>query len=126
MLSLVEALGLEAGCVPKMATGFGGGMARHGETCGALVGAIMALGLKYGRTEAADSQSKANAYAKVDMLLRAFQEEFGCLICRDLVGCDFRTPEGDERFKRENLHVNLCTKFVAFASREALRMMSDE
>ena len=123
MESLVEALGIEERCIPRIATGFAAGMGRHGETCGALVGAVMALGLRYGREDGGDSEAKAKTYAKVDQLLRAFQDQFGSLICRELTGCDFLTPEGDERFKRENLHVNLCAGLVSFAVRETLALL---
>ena len=123
MESLVEALGIEERCIPRIATGFAAGMGRHGETCGALVGAVMALGLKYGREDPNDSAAKTNTYVKVDMLCHAFKEEFGSLICRDLTGCDFQTSEGDERFRRENLHVNLCAGLVSFAVRETLALL---
>ena len=122
--SLVEALGIECSCIPRIATGFGGGIARHGETCGALVGAIMALGLKHGREDPNDSAAKTNTYVKVDMLCHAFKDEFGSLICRGLIDCDFRTAEGNERFKRENL-INECAKFVSFASRETYRLLKE-
>lgn len=125
MKSLVEALGIDASCVPRIATGFGGGMGRHGETCGAVVGAVMALGLKYGREDGDDSEAKAKTYSKVDQLLCAFQKQFGTPACRDLIGCDLRTSEGNERFKKEKLIVE-CRKFVEFAAREGLRIASDE
>ena len=37
--------------IPKIATGFGGGIAGSGSVCGALVGGVMAIGIKYGRSE---------------------------------------------------------------------------
>ena len=113
---------METGCVPKIATGFGAGMGRHGETCGALVGAIMALGLKYGREEAADLEAKTITYDKAQALLQTFKQEFGTVVCCDLIGCDFQTEEGNERFKQENLIVE-CRKFVGFAAREVLRLI---
>lgn len=125
MKSLVEALGMECSGVARIATGFGAGMGRHGETCGALVGAVMALGLRYGREDGSDSEAKAKTYSKVDQLLCAFQKQFGTPTCRDLIGCDLRTPEGNERFKKEKLIVE-CRKFVEFAAREALGIASDE
>ena len=125
MKSLVEALGMDCTCIPRIATGFGAGMGRHGETCGAVVGAIMALGLKYGREDVTDAESKADTYAKVESLLQAFKDKYGTVVCRDLIGCDFQTPEGNERFKRENMHVNLCAKFVAFAARDSLSLLQE-
>lgn len=115
---------MEERCIPRIATGFGAGMGRHGETCGALVGAIMALGLKYGREGAEDSEAKANTYDKVESLLQAFRDKYGTAVCCDLIGCDLQTTEGNERFKRENL-ITECRKFVAFTAGEAFKVMSD-
>jgi C_GCAxxG_C_C family probable redox protein len=36
----------------KIAQGFGGGFARMGQTCGAVTGAFMVIGLKYGKVKA--------------------------------------------------------------------------
>lgn len=124
MKSLVEALGIEASCVPRIATGFGAGMGRHGETCGAVVGAIMALGMKYGREDAADLPAKMNTYDKVESLLNAFKQRYGSVVCHDLVGCDLLTIEGNERFKRENL-IEKCREFVEFMARETLPLLEE-
>ena len=115
---------MEEACIPRIATGFGAGMGRHGETCGALVGAIMALGLKFGRVDSANSQAKMTTYDKVEALMGAFKEQFGTATCCDLIGCDLRTPEGNERFKRENL-IDLCTRCVAFAAKEASLLLRE-
>ena len=53
----------------------------------------MALGLKYGREDVSDSAAKANTYAKVESLLQVFKDKYGIVVCRDLIGCDFLTPE---------------------------------
>lgn len=121
-MSLVEALGLDASCSPRIATGFGGGIACHGEVCGAIVGVIMALGLKFGREKGEDRATKEALYARVDRLVRGFQAEFGTTICRELTGCDMTTPEGRECFARDNLHNTLCPKFAVFAADEALKL----
>jgi len=43
------ALGINSCLIPKIATGFGGGISRQGHVCGAVSGAVMGFGLKYGR-----------------------------------------------------------------------------
>ena len=54
MLAVSKAAGIESPCVPRIASGFGGGIGRQGETCGAVTGGVMALGLIYGRDAAED------------------------------------------------------------------------
>ena len=125
LLGLVEALGIESECVPKIATPFGGGMGRYGEVCGAITGALMALGLKSGRESADDTATRGAVYAKTVRLMRAFEIEYGSVDCRTLTGCDLLTPEGQGRMKNENLHAELCTKLVAFAAEEAYRIITE-
>ncbi len=115
LLGLVEGHDLKCDCAPRIATGFGGGIAGCGEACGAVTGAIMALGLKYGRERADDLEAKNALYAKVRVLIDAFEKEFGSSRCLDLTGCNMRTPEGLEMAKQRRLHDEFCPRFVAFA-----------
>ena len=47
--ALAAALNVSSELIPRIATGFAAGMGRSGETCGAISGAILGLGLRYGR-----------------------------------------------------------------------------
>lgn len=122
LMSVANAMGIREACIPRIATGFGAGMACQGEVCGALTGGIMALGLKFGRERADDDAAKKATYAKCKELMQAFEDEFDGVQCREITGCDFRIPEEFERFRVENLHKTLCPKFVAFTARESLRI----
>ncbi|MEM2888099.1 MAG: C-GCAxxG-C-C family protein [Candidatus Bathyarchaeia archaeon] len=51
VLTMFEYWGIKDELVPKIATGFGGGIGRCGSVCGALIGSIMALGAKFGINE---------------------------------------------------------------------------
>jgi C_GCAxxG_C_C family probable redox protein len=50
LLAISELLGVESELIPRIATGFGAGIGRRGEVCGALAGGVMGLGLVYGRS----------------------------------------------------------------------------
>ncbi len=110
-------------CVPQIATGFGGGMGGCGETCGALVGGIMALGLKYGRTKGSDIERKQRTGAFVKELIGAFREEFGSLRCIELTNVDMSTPEGMQRAIDLRLHDEFCPKFVEFVAAKVAEML---
>lgn len=125
LIGVTEALGIESDCVPKIATPFGGGMGRYGEVCGALTGALMAMGLKLGRQGDDDTAARDRAYPKAVRLMRAFEIEFGSVECRALTGCDLLTPEGQKRMQDEGLHANLCTKLVVFAAEEAYKIITE-
>lgn len=95
---------------------FGAGMGRMGEVCGAVTGALMAMGVREGQemvTNPADARGPL--YARVNAFSAAFQERNGSLLCRELTGCDLRTPEGQAEFKARDLHHTLCKGFVISA-----------
>jgi C_GCAxxG_C_C family probable redox protein len=100
----------------KVSAAFGGGMGRMGETCGAVTGAFMVMGLKYGRTVVQDTES----HEKITRLVKEFTGRFkslnGSIICRELLGCDLSTPDGQKSFVDKNLHDTVCTKFVRDAA----------
>jgi C_GCAxxG_C_C family probable redox protein len=101
----------------QLAGPFGGGMGRMGETCGAVTGALLVLGIRYGREMATDPvQARGPLYERVAKLANSFRERNGGLTCRELTGCDLRTPEGQEQFKARDLHHTLCRKLVASAA----------
>jgi len=99
----------------RIAQGFGGGMARMAETCGALTGAFMVIGLKHGKTRAKDDAAKEKTYALCLELARRFRARHGSLRCRDLLHCDIGTPEGAKIARDEKLHDELCPQLVVSA-----------
>ena len=104
--------GLERATAMKVAAGFGGGMGRLGEVCGAVTGAIMVIGLKYGATTVDDAQAKERTHALVREFAAKFTARHHCLRCRELLGCDIRTVEGMQLAKDKGLFVTLCPKLV--------------
>jgi C_GCAxxG_C_C family probable redox protein len=100
----------------KISQPFGGGMAHLGEACGAVTGAFMVIGLKYGRTKAADLQARDKTYA----VMRQFTDKFKALHCsiqcRCLLGLDLGTEEGLRLAREKNLFQTLCVKYVQHAA----------
>ena len=84
-----EEVGLPRQTALQLASGFGGGVGRMREVCGAFSGAVMALGALYGSD---DPAHKTAVYAMVQELAAKFKAETGSLICRELLGLD--KPEG--------------------------------
>jgi len=103
--------------VVKLATGFGAGMGRSQETCGAVTGAILALGLRGGRALGDDKARTEETYAKVQALQRDFAALHGSCLCRELLaGCDLRTPEGQREFKERGYLRQRCVEYVKTAA----------
>lgn len=64
---------------------FGGGM-RRGEVCGAVTGALMALGMEYG-----DENNRKST--KSLEFFKAFREEYGAILCKELIPEDGKKKE---------------------------------
>jgi len=109
LYSFCDDLGFDKNSALKLACGFGAGMARKQEVCGALTGGIIALGLKHGRGEAQDRMPTEATYRKVRELMSRFESKHGTCICRTLLeGCDLNTPDGQRSFKENNLLNKTC------------------
>ncbi len=96
----------------KLGSGFGGGMGAMAETCGAVTGAFMVLGLKYGSDHASDKEAKLNTYQIVREFAKKFKERNGSIICKDLLDCDISTAEGYQAAKEKELFSTVCPKIV--------------
>ena len=109
-------LGLERDKAFRLAQSFGAGMARLGETCGAVTGALMVIGLKYGKVRAKDDASKEKTYRLVREFMDRFRAKHGSLRCRTLLGHDIGSIRGMKRIKQKGLHDSLCPKFIRTAT----------
>ena len=104
-------LGLERELALRVAGGFGGGIGRMGDVCGAVTGAVLVLGLKYGKYQPEDNAARDKTYALVQEFARQFRERHTHLACRDLLGCDISQPGGSE-YARQNKLFDRCRDYV--------------
>jgi C_GCAxxG_C_C family probable redox protein len=110
--------GLAARTALKLASPFGGGVARRGEMCGAVTGALMALGLARGADTPA---GKAEIYRISQEFMRRFEAKHSTLLCRDLIGIDISTPQGWQQAKDTGKLTTLCPVLV----RDAVEMVQE-
>ena len=108
--------GLDVVTALKIAGGFGGGM-RHGEVCGDVTGALMVTGMNYGFYIEGDFAQKNICNQKTIELIRAFKEEHGSILCRDLLKTDIREPEDHTNPVVQQLHKKICPVLIATAVR---------
>ena len=73
----------------KISCGFGGGMGRLQETCGAVTGAYMVISLKYGKYSEEDDAAREKTYALVREFSKRFEEKHKTTSCRELLDVDF-------------------------------------
>ena len=116
-----EKYGMSLEHAVRAACAFGGGVAGTAQTCGAVNGALMALGLAHATAEPGSGPARQNTYSATRTLLGRFRERHGSINCRELLGVDIGTSEGRERAMREGLFVTRCPVFV----REAAAMTAE-
>jgi len=114
--AFAEVEGMDLETALSISASFGAGMARMGDTCGALTGGMMALGLKFGRIVADDTDAKEKNYRLVLEFVERFKERFEHGMCRDLLGFDPGSPEASQRFANDPELKRQCTGFVREAS----------
>lgn len=116
LTSFGQDYGLSKDLCLKIGCAFGGGMARQQMTCGAVTGALMALGLEFGRG-ADDPHSKTGeAYDKTKELFEEFKKRNGSINCKELLlGLDMNDPEDQKKIQKQKLFQTVCMKYVADA-----------
>jgi C_GCAxxG_C_C family probable redox protein len=107
--------GLDEDLAMRASAGFGGGM-RMAETCGAVTGAIMVLGLAHCGPGCRTADGRQVAYGAVTALAEGFRGQHGTLVCRELLGCDITTPEGAAASREQGLSQTRCVEFVRTAA----------
>jgi C_GCAxxG_C_C family probable redox protein len=114
--SFCNDLGFDENTASKIACGFGAGMGRKQEVCGAVTGGIMVIGMKYGQSRADDRDAKEKTYAMTRELMERFEKKHGSCNCRKLLsGCDLSTETGQREFREKDLHNKICRECVKSA-----------
>ncbi len=105
-------LGLSKELALKIASPFGSGMGRMGNTCGVVTGAFMVLGLKNGRISIDDEIGKERSYQDAKDFAESFEKIHKSIMCKELIGYDISTPEGLTSAKEKGRFNEICPKLV--------------
>ena len=112
LVTYAEDYGLDKNKALQAALGFGGGIGRLQDICGAVSGAVITLGLSSGFKEG-DGRDKIDAvYTKVRSFIDDFTSQKGTIKCRDLLGCDLSSEEGNKFFRDNNLRDKNCREYI--------------
>lgn len=115
-----ETMGLDERQALKIANGFGGGIARSQQICGAVSGAVMVIGLKYGRADIQNTAAHEETYRKIDNFCERFKELNGSCNCRELLGCSLAEAREKGYFS------TLCLKYVQDAARLLENLLKED
>ena len=110
--------GLSEEYAMRLASGFGGGMGRMREVCGAVSGMILAANILYGNADCKDKAAKDKHYALIQLLASRFREKNGSIICRELLGLAAAGPDKPVSEERTQSYYQKrpCAELVALAA----------
>lgn len=83
-LAFADVIGLEEDVIKKIMLPFGGGVGRLRLTCGAISGMAAVIGMLFAEGENTP-ENKKKTYAITQELCGKFKEEYGSLICAELL-----------------------------------------
>ncbi len=105
-------LGMEEEMALRLASPFGGGVARRGEICGAVSGALLVLGLAHG---SATPEGKEQVYRLSQEFMQKFEAKHPGILCRQLLGYDLNQPGEYQQAKEAGVFNTICPLLVSDA-----------
>ena len=104
LLAFSDRTGLDEAAAMRIASGFGGGMGRMREVCGAVSGMFMAAGMVLGEDGVPGREEKRALYATIQELAARFRAENGSIICRELLAGVATAPGGEPEARTEQYY----------------------
>lgn len=121
VMAYAKELDFDESQASAISVGFGGGMGRLQEKCGAVTGAFMVLGLYNSKKYADNLDRKMETYTMVQKFDEEFKILHGATDCRSLLKCDIRSEEGHHFAKENNLFEKVCEKCL----KDSVRLVND-
>ncbi|HMA05277.1 MAG TPA: C-GCAxxG-C-C family protein [Methanomicrobiales archaeon] len=109
-------LGLDAEKAARIASPFGAGVARTGEICGAVSGALMVIGLSRRPEEICDPPSREKVYTLAQRFIDEFTARNGSVNCTELVGYDLSDPARYAEAREKKVFATRCSRLVRDAA----------
>jgi len=109
--------------IPRIASCFGGGIGNTGAVCGAVIGAVMAIGLIKKRGDTMEEWLRVAGVAQE--FRRRFEAEMGTISCSELTGADLSTEEGREAYMNSDTPMTVCFPAVGIAYRLVMDLLKE-
>ncbi len=110
----------------RLSAGFGGGMGRMREVCGAVSGMTMVLSNKFASNDPNDHEKKKELYALIQQAAGDFKEENGSIICRELLGLSEKSSSPvPEKRTNEYYKKRPCAELVYCAASIAEKCLEE-
>jgi C_GCAxxG_C_C family probable redox protein len=97
----------------SISTGFGAGMGRLQETCGAVTGSFMVFGIFNSKLSPDNEERKERTYQMIQAFADEFKSLHGSIECKTMLNCDLQTKEGQRIFENRNLGKTVCEECIS-------------
>lgn len=111
-----EKNGLDPDLARKIATSLGAGIGRTGNICGAVSGAILAIGLIHGMNCPDDTEAREKSYQLTQDFMKTFTDRYGSVSCPILLGYHLGIPAEREEVRRKGVVKDICPGLVQGAA----------
>lgn len=105
-------LGVDPETAEKISSAFGAGVAKTGEICGAVSGALMVVGLTQKREDIGNATSREKVYGLARRFIEEFTARNGSVNCTELVGYDLSDPKQFAEAKEKKVFATRCSKLI--------------
>jgi len=123
--ALTDVSGLDTLQSEALTAGFGGGMGKHQEVCGAVSGACMAISHAVFHMYNDTTEGKDAAYNAVQDFIFKFKDEMTYVRCIDMTQYDFMIEEEKEKFAESGRRDEICVPAVEFATELATAIIKN-
>jgi C_GCAxxG_C_C family probable redox protein len=109
-------IGLDEKIATKIGCGFGAGISRTDNICGAVSGGVMVIGLKYGKAEPGDDAATEKTRGLARQFIREFTKKHGSVNCTELLGYNLSNKDEYDAAATANLFRTKCPEYVRDAA----------
>ncbi|MDO4585301.1 MAG: C-GCAxxG-C-C family protein [Planctomycetia bacterium] len=116
-VAFAEECHVDAETMCRLASGFGAGMGRLREVCGAVSGMVLVANLLWGPSQFSDTAGRDAQYARIQTLAERFRKETGSILCHELLGIEKKKGETPtSHIQKNHSPKRPCVEMVALAA----------
>lgn len=110
----------------KIMSPFGGGISGTDNICGAVTGAIAAIGLHFGHANSEDTEQKQKCANATKLLIERFKSEHKSISCSRLIGYNLSKENEREAANEAGIFKQKCPILVESAARIAQDIINQD
>ena len=110
-----------------LSSGFGGGIGRLREVCGAVSGGVFVLGYLFDKGVIPSVEEKAAGYERIQNFAKVFEKAFGSYLCRELLELPFKNDSPVPEARTPEYYFSRpCSLFVGLSAALIDRILEEE